>query len=210
MGSVFLARTHPYSDEPTLRAWVRESQDRDAYEHGSSYSGGWNMCRGLRILPQRVFSTQSEAEEYVYEHAEKWGDLLAVPFMKKVTCPKEVLDKDGPITELKAALDALLAKQGGLNPGIIARTKAGKSSTKGCPHCESKIAVKHIRHVCCPVCNQDFLTTDTDRKALAALELSIAKCRVKIDDRKLAIFNKTFPGRHPEEKFWLVGGVCAS
>jgi len=53
---------------------VREAQE----EYGTDpYNGTISTTRGIGIS-SRVFSNENEAEEYVIDHTEKWGSVLAV------------------------------------------------------------------------------------------------------------------------------------
>jgi hypothetical protein len=62
-------------------------QDKDRYENGHMYSGGFGMATGLITHQEPVYSTPDEAREWLIENAHKWREAHAVRFQKT---PEEV------------------------------------------------------------------------------------------------------------------------
>ena len=81
MGANYREATCPLCDEQELKEKFRAVQEAAAYNDGYSYSGNWNMCDGLRILPQ-TFDSREAAEKYVIEEQGKWGPAFAVKYKK--------------------------------------------------------------------------------------------------------------------------------
>lgn len=61
-----------------LGKWYRNAVESAQFEDGHDpYNGTISTTRGITISTQ-VFADEEEAEDYVYEHTEKWGPVLAV------------------------------------------------------------------------------------------------------------------------------------
>jgi len=88
--------------EKELKAMFLKRQAEDKKYYGENpYSGGWNNFKGIDIrsnkLFDKVFDTEEEAFEYIYNNTEKWGNLMAVmlnpnspDIVKKSNSKKEV------------------------------------------------------------------------------------------------------------------------
>lgn len=59
-----------------------EAQDRDRYENGHSYSGGFGMATGL-VFEDRTFDNREQAEKFLDEVCVKWEDARAVTFLNE-------------------------------------------------------------------------------------------------------------------------------
>ncbi len=64
-----------------VRAQFSQWQNEAAYENGNSYSGDWNMARGLSFLPG-VQPSLDAAETLLEASTEKWDAANAVRFVK--------------------------------------------------------------------------------------------------------------------------------
>lgn len=85
MGACFLTTTYDGAlSAAELRKEFDDLQRRAKDEHGSSYSGSWNMASGLDIRAAQTFTNEREADEYVENKAQKWEEAVAV----RVTPPK--------------------------------------------------------------------------------------------------------------------------
>jgi len=51
--------------------------EEDGYECGNTYSGSFSEFTGLRIT-DLAYDLESDAEDYVSEHGEKWGPAVAL------------------------------------------------------------------------------------------------------------------------------------
>ena len=80
MGASFDCRRVSVEQVPTsveLRRWFDEVQRADRHENGHSYSGSIGMASGLTVRSIATFDSIAEAEEWIDDHAEKWGPALA-------------------------------------------------------------------------------------------------------------------------------------
>ena len=67
--------------EKQLNDWFNTRANEDAYEMGHSYSGGWNMMTGVKVMFRASFSSRDNASEFVLKNARKWEEALAVKFV---------------------------------------------------------------------------------------------------------------------------------
>lgn len=79
MGAVFRDMVLPgemaWAD---VKAEFEEAQDRDRYENGHSYSGGFGMARGLKYRAVGNFASVDDARSWLEDNAQKWEEALAV------------------------------------------------------------------------------------------------------------------------------------
>ena len=61
-----------------IAAIFEAEQERDRYENGHEYSGGFGMARGLKFPPGLPFPTIGEANEWLMRGAQKWDAALCV------------------------------------------------------------------------------------------------------------------------------------
>lgn len=92
MGSCFIHKTIDAKKTPDqIRKIFQEMSDRAAYDCGHSYSGSWNMLKGVSFPNTPEFSSQNNACDYVEEHAEKWGNAVCVRFTDKPVTEKLIV-----------------------------------------------------------------------------------------------------------------------
>lgn len=60
-----------------LKATFGDIQDRDRWENGHSYSGGFGMASGLKITAKE-FPDMEAGREYLFGAAQKWEEAIAV------------------------------------------------------------------------------------------------------------------------------------
>lgn len=209
MGSTLVCRPHAYVARPQLEEWVKTVQADAAFSNGHEYSGDWNMCHGLEVHDRKVFASENEANEYICETAQKWENLIAVPFLSKRTLHQDEALSDARYKELHDRLEADRSTAWQFDSLIVKRVREGKSQFRACPHCESKIAVKHVHQVHCPVCRGVMLRTASDEKLLAARKDRIARLEMALQERMDKLVQQRTGSKEPE-KLWLVGGWCAS
>lgn len=82
MGCNFQMTTLPGDlDEAEVRRRFQAMQDLDRYENGHSYSGGFGMADGLKIVPLPPHVKDWRVlEETLDDICEKWGPAQAVRF----------------------------------------------------------------------------------------------------------------------------------
>lgn len=208
MGSTLVVREHPYCSRSDLSKWVADIQRSDAYESGNLYSGCWNMADGLCFIETKIFESAQAAENEIREKHSKYEPLWALPAMQEPQLDYSELIKDpkyGKLLEQRKQLVKFLNQQ---NTSIVERAKAGKSLFKGCTECESKISVKHVRSVSCPVCGSNLLRTASDDKTKAAWELKLVALDEALKAREKVLAQKANLGG--PVKVWVVGGWCSS
>lgn len=96
---------------------------------------------------------------------------------------------------------------------IIARTQAGKSKTKSCDNCDSKVAVAYLKTVACPVClSESFLITATDSDKIRGREERINAFRTELAELpgRIALEErKAMEGSTEFRRGWVVFGRTA-
>lgn len=108
MGSTYIDALLPGELTPDqLRDKFGLMQDQARAEHGSSYSGDWNMCGGLHIVSSPTFASKDEAFKHVNQYAQKWEAAWAVRcrvqkrvVQKEPTFNKKPLHSSGGVLDL--------------------------------------------------------------------------------------------------------------
>lgn len=79
MGAEYQSMVVKGENRKEARERFKSEQESDLYENGHSYSGGMGMATGLEFTDKH-FSSYQEADDYLSETCEKWGDALAVTY----------------------------------------------------------------------------------------------------------------------------------
>lgn len=201
MGASYQSLTYKASSPEKLKGYFEKIQNDACYNRGhDSYSGHIGMSSGLQVS-SLVFKNHTEAEDYVMEHASKWGPAIAV----KVGDFSKIFPMT--ITEKKEweKLQELKTKVENWDKSLIERVKKTKSLHRGCKICGSKIAVKYLRTKDCPIClDTHFVETDTDKKAYEQFQK-----KYKEQFQKVKEMEKKYDEKN-KNNFWYVGAWCAS
>ena len=69
-----------------IKEAFRCMSDEAAYSHGHEYSGSWNMLNGVSFPTEKVFESRNDADTWVMDNSEKWGNAVCVRFkdVKKI------------------------------------------------------------------------------------------------------------------------------
>lgn len=198
------------------------------YEDGHSYSGNWNMVHLLTFEPagSSPFSCQAEAENYVLKKSRKWENAHAVQFFNPepglLKLPKKYDNVYARLKELIAPgwesgphtsdADLQLYVQSRFNTELLARVKGAKSQFRGCGACGSRISVKHLHNLNCPVCHHAFIVTDTDRKVLSTKLLKAQSLVKELNTLYTQAQEKQKHNllKNPANLQWYLGAWCAS
>lgn len=87
MGASYHSETYQDCSPDDLKSQVEIECRNAELENGSEgYTGTWAEKRGsgLEFKP-KVFACLGDADDYVMEHADKWGALIAVKYMSGIT-----------------------------------------------------------------------------------------------------------------------------
>jgi len=228
MGASYSSRVFPDMPEAELSKQVANAISEDAYEDGHRYSGSWGVKNGYHVIREprglrndiKTFDSVEAADDYISEHNDKWEPLMAVrarvvemklPNGEVVSSangwgPKILMAKAVEAKQEKAKSAYTALEQFG--PGILQRVRAAKSKTKGCSQCGSSIATSHIRSLRCPVCQHEYLLTETDLKKQKALKDKYDKLSKEAKDARDAELKK-LAEKHGK-LVWVVGGWCSS
>lgn len=217
MGSNFIARTHPDCNKETLKKWVRDASEEDAFAHGNEYSGYWNMCRGL-VIEDKIFNSFEEAEEYLQENTQKWENLLAVRAKTPATLPNRATlnasaqaqfnHHTAKIAAIKKSLSQTQSTIFNFDLEIVNKWRRGKSKFKTCPACESFLRVAYLTRHRCPVCNQEFPRTATEQAAFETAKNKVAALEAQLVQAEKSA--RKAVGVPETEVVWVVAGWCAS
>lgn len=80
MGANYETATLNDMPRKAVREHFDEMQDRDRFENGHMYSGGFGMASGLMFADRPPFNDLYSAHDHVMDAAEKWGPAVAVQF----------------------------------------------------------------------------------------------------------------------------------
>lgn len=236
MGGITVTRTAPAMSEKELRLWFREQLDEMAYEKGfDTYSGTWVTNHGLYIHPRAVAS-DAAAEDLCEKEFRKGGYVLAVRVGDFSRCfPETKADKAlaEKAQELRRAVDlfdwtvldrAQKAKSKTRKcPHCESSINVHKMDKPKLTECEEathanvripssfwsrgRMCVLIWRNLTdCPVCGQNLLLTDTDKKTLASLVTRRDEAQ-----RKLTVAKAAYEAKEKKEgvrAHWYVSALC--
>lgn len=78
MGSNFQTETMEHTTPEVLKDRWAKYMDELTYMYGHDcYNGTFSTCRGLQIT-DITFNSDNEAEEWLCDNTEKWGEAVAV------------------------------------------------------------------------------------------------------------------------------------
>lgn len=200
MGANFDSVTFKACDTQTLQKQFEDYQDDMRHEHGSdSYAGHMGIAHGLNIST-RVFKDSKEAHDYVSNYAEKWGPAIAV----KVGDFSKVFPVTSSEKKEVAKLQELETKHKNWDNDLLLRVRQAKSTQRGCKHCGSKISVKYVKTINCPVCGDvHFVKTETDNKNFKTLQTKLKEQKTKV-----STMSKKYDEKN-KNNFWYIGAWCA-
>lgn len=201
MGANFCSTTFPPYETDELKRKFLNYQESLLEESGNrSYAGHLGIKPGLTVT-NKVFKNTDEAFDYI-DDFDKYGPAIAV----KISEQTRVSSKEKKYKSELDKLSLLTAKINDWEKELIQKAKSVKSETRGCKKCGSKISVKFIKLMYCPVClNQEFLQTETSKKQFDRLKESLKTQRNKVFDLKKEIDNNG-----GLKVYWFVGGWVSS
>lgn len=208
MGANLNFETYKNCSNEDLKSKFKETQEQLSYEDGNgAYAGHLGILPGISIK-DITFKTQEEAEDYIEKNHQKWNAALAVKYNAKISKNKIQNASEDKLTAKIKLLNNELKEYPNL---IIKRVKSQTSAQKGCKNCDSKINIKYIKSVHCPVCLNDFLYTDTDNKKIISIRNQIKDLEIKLkEETKKRVTKVTKTDVKVNEVRWLVGGWCPS
>lgn len=220
MGSHNVSVSFKDMPESELRKAFREAQDDATREHGTDpYNGTISTLRGLSIDTSRVFDTEEDAERYVLDRTEKWGNGLAVRVRDRVKPTKAAFDEfmarhsksAAPLTtERHQLFGEIQTKREEAHVAALDKARAAKARHLGCGSCSSKIAIEHVKGTKCPVCGTFAVgLSGGQAKSIGRLLAKVEKINDKLKalDEKRAAFAAGKPGKGT---YWFIGGWAAS
>ncbi len=198
MGSHYYSRRFPVSSENELFERFAEFKEDQIFEYGHGRYTGDLKHHGLKVIKE-IFTDASKADDYICENTDKYGPAYAIKvgdFNKaypQTAKEKATVEKFNEIQKVIKNFEK----------DLIDRVKTSKSAFRGCKKCESKIAVKFVSLIDCPVCHShDFIYTETDKNKLKALMEKSKELQKTINEQKEKYKNVN--------AFWLVGGWSPS
>ena len=202
-------------DELTLDGNLTESQVKSkfeayqnecAHESGNSYSGRLNMCPGITFAPVRVFSSYSEAADWLQSKCQKWDNAIAVRYLKT----NKIKQDDAKLNRLRETVATARRDLDAFERHLSMRIDAKLKSVEfvKCSHCKSRLETRfRVKTLLCPVCNASF-ATKTDQKNRARLKSKIESAETKLNEHLQKLQDKA--NQKNRATRWLIGGVCSS
>jgi hypothetical protein len=213
MGANLVIETTKDYTPSELRLWVKDRVNDMLHEHGhDTYAGHWGCKEPTVQVHEKRFESVEAAEEFISENNQKWDGLTACKAIttKQITFPHTKGDQELQ-RKRKELADYIFPigfqEMSGFEKEVVERIRKQKSKLKTCEHCSSRVAIKHIRHVNCPVCGKEFLLTDTDRKRVEAWQKKHANIKKKIQARTSELERENV-GKTKKGYVWVVGGWC--
>ncbi len=116
----------------------------------------------------------------------------------------EILAMDEKRRHCIAKLQELQNKFNNWDTDLITRAKQSKSTQRGCKKCGSKVAVKYLKSIYCPVCGDShFIKTETDNKAFVTLQVKLKAQQTKVNEMAKKYEEKN------KDNCWYIGAWCA-
>ena len=201
MGACFDTVSFKASNDKKLKEDFARYQEIQCDENGSdAYAGHIGIANGL-VIENKTFKTSNEAHEYLANRAKKWEAAIAV----KVGDFSKIFPVTATEKKEVTKLEELKERVNNFQKELILRVKQSKSTQRGCKKCGSKIAVKYVKEIFCPVCGDyHFIETETDTKNFNTLKSKLKEQQTKVTDLSKKYDEKT------KETYWYVGAWCAS
>lgn len=175
-------------------AWaVHQSQAED----GHSYSGTIGMLGSHIAAWHDLKLDQHAASEWIVAHHQKWEPAIAVSYLKRENA--SAADILAAQILLKEAGDLRLLARG-VKQAAIVDLKDGVEFITCKNGCKSRIAVKFITDITCPLCQAKLIGVRFDNKITAALD------EAKVKNDKALVLQQ---GKLGKEKAWVIGGWCS-
>lgn len=218
-----------------LKDWYRGQLSEMAREGGTDgYCGNWNSNDGLHIV--RGVFTEKTAEEYAEKNLEKRGDVLAFQigdFSKQWPVTKAQKDLQERAAKLDAELNEFEYRileraqaqksktkkcahcESTINVHKIRKPELKELTRSGAGRDDVGLSFRFGRYIIssyfgmtdCPVCSQNLLKTDTDKKNQASLSVRAQEAGKKMRESQQA-YAKEQSGK--PQAFWFVTGECGS
>ena len=196
-----------------VRKMAQDTTDEMNYEDGSgSYSGHWGVKNGGIDFCSTTFATENDAENWLADNNDKWGNIGACYFDNQVgtKAQRTRVDKlNVKLNELNSNHTVLVADVEDISKGALTKMKSIKSKTKGCKACGARHIVRDLTSTTCK-CGVTLLS-DTEVKRIANAE---TKARTKVAKSYEKIQKDTQTLSELKAKIgivqgWLVGGWCS-
>lgn len=199
MGACFDSVTFKACDEKTMHQKFEDYQDDMRAENGSdTYAGHIGIVNGLTVST-RSFKDMKAAHDYVSNNTDKYSPAIAV----KVGDFSKVFPVTSSEKKEVAKLQELENKYKNWDKDLLVRVRQAKSSQRGCKVCGSKISVKYIKTINCPVCgDMHFVKTETDNKNFKTLHTKLIEQKTKV-----ATMSKKYEDKN-KDNFWYIGAWC--
>jgi hypothetical protein len=169
----------------------------DRYSVEEGYSGTLYEKGHIRILDNKVFKNEDEAEEYLSDENGKWDDAWAVPFHDMCDLPKATK------VRAKKALDKAKQEVIDFEADIVKRIRNAKSKTISCSCCKTRFQRTSIHSISCNNCNRvTGIASATDQKRLNTKRQNVRKAEKKYSE----VRNDTKKGKGIS---YVCGGNCS-
>jgi hypothetical protein len=216
-----------------LHDWFRDQLEDMAEEGGTdSFCGNWNACGGLRIVDGTF--TAETAAAYGRKHRDKNGAVLAfrigdfTAVWPVTKAQKDLQDRfakldaesnefDYRILERAQAQKTKTKKCTSCDSSInvhkihkpalkeLTRSRGGSDDSGLAFRFGRYYLTSYFGMTDCPVCSQNLLKTETDKKNQAALEKRLDEARAKASESRRA-FDKGQVGK--PQPYWYVTADC--
>ncbi len=198
MGGEYTTRTYDGKlSKDAVRSKVASDTEEMGYESGHGYSGTWVEKGGNVDFNSTTFKSESDADDWLCENNDKWGNVGACYFEQKLgtdTQNAKIDTQRAKVRTTESSVNVFLGQ-------VLTKNKNVKAKTKKCKSCGTVHQVTNIG-VRCSNCNNIFLT-ETEAKKLDKIKANIVKEQTKLKTMIAKRGGKT-------EKGWLVGGWCSS
>lgn len=211
MGTACIRRYYPKCSTSELSKLVRQQIDEDCHEHGNGgYTGYWGSITDTSIrFIQDIFPSIDDADDWLLENLQKRGPFIAV---KAFTGTSFVDKVDSKLQKLTIRLNTCNDAINSMDETILRRVKSAKSEYRCCSKCGSRISIRYLCTVFCPVCNrQRFLYTNTDIKNLQRLTANRNATQQEHDNRQNLVLTRqrAYLKKHAKENWeWIVAANC--
>ena len=208
-------------EEKDLSAAVERAIDQARFEHGHDpYSGSLATKAGDGLRVVRDAPTEKGALiRHLQDMGEKWGPILAGRYFEadEQTAKKIEAKFEKRREAIKSKMDSLPHVEGRDRPRrdsldfqILEKLRNGKSRTRSCANCESKIAVSYLTRIQCPVCGSDQILSKTDRERVESHKQKHDELRQKMSELQQQMRQEIAEaGKKKGQAQWLIVAICS-
>jgi len=196
--------SQPFS---AVRDAFKTRRESDAQENGHGrYSGDFQTVNRVDNHGDKVFDTESLAQDYCLKNAQKWENVIAVR-VKKIDAPKPTKAIEKLRATVKTLRDTLRNAHGSALEGYKAARLSCQYMT--CRNCKSRLAARYLSSITdsCAVCGESLAARSLLRR-VESLQAKLNKANERLATLEKSALSAALA--KSDKTYWYVCGWGAS